>query len=139
MSASSQIKGHMGEVCVRLPAFHVPRQGLAAAFARAGGSDHVAAFAVLEEADARLVKVYSDLADAGEGAGVVEVAPSPQRDCRSMKNWRRATEKRGRKLGPTVSAPPARHAARPQNEGRLVDPFLLPRIDLGGAVFRRGE
>ena len=85
----------MGEVCARLPAFHVPRQGLAAAFARAGGSDHVAAFAVLEEADARLVKVYSDLAEAGEGAGVVEVAPSPQRDCLNMKSWRHTTEEKG--------------------------------------------
>jgi hypothetical protein len=46
----------------------------------AGGSDHVAAFAVLEEADARLVKVDVGVAHAGGAAAVQEVAPSPPRD-----------------------------------------------------------
>ena len=58
---------------------HVSCEGLAAAFAGAGGSDHVAACAILAEADARLVKAYLDLADAGGVAAVEEVAPSPER------------------------------------------------------------
>ena len=46
----------------------------------AGGSDHVAAFAVLEEADARLAKVDVGVAHAGGAAAMQEVAPSPPRN-----------------------------------------------------------
>ena len=45
---------------------HVSCEGLAAAFAGAGGSDRVAACAILEEADARLVKFICTFQTAGE-------------------------------------------------------------------------
>ena len=59
---------------------HVSCEGLAAAFAGAGGSDHVAACAILEEAEARLVKKYLDLADGGGAAAI-----SPEHDGLEMK------------------------------------------------------
>ena len=59
---------------------HVSCEGLAAAFAGAGGSDRVAACAILEEAGARLAKIYLDLADGGGAAAMEEGAPSPEHD-----------------------------------------------------------
>ena len=61
------------------------QQRITTFIAGAGGRGRVAACAILEEADARLVKMYLDLADAGGAAAVEEVAPSPERDGLEMK------------------------------------------------------
>ena len=108
---------------------HVSCEGVAAASAGEGGGEHVAAFAVLEEADAGFVEVYVDVAHARGGGALQEVAPNPQGGGLARLTCARFLQKGGPSLGAALRAAVRRHALRAQNEGRLVALIFFPGVD----------